>query len=168
MARKTTTYRVEDEGRDKGKLFLLTEMAASKGEAWATRVLLALMASNVDIPEDYKLLGMAALAELGMKVISGLKWHIAEPLLNEMMECVQRIVDPHQAAATTRVLFGEDGQPNPSGDYDIEEIHTRLMLRVEVWNLHMGFLEAVAQSLKGKFKSAPAKKAPSATKTSRE
>ena len=167
MARKTATYHVEDEGRDKGKLFLLTEMPASKGEAWATRVLLALMASNVDIPEDYKSLGMAALAELGMKVLSGLKWNIAEPLLNEMMECVQRVVDPKQASATTRPLFGVDGQVDPSGDYDIEEIQTRLMLRVEVWNLHMGFLEAVARSLKGKFKSAAAGKAPSVTKTSR-
>lgn len=167
MARKITQYRVEDEGRDKGKLFLITEMLASKGEEWATRVLLALVASNADIPDDYELLGMAALAQLGMKVLLGLRWDIVEPLLNVMMECVQRVVDPNQAAATTRPLYGADGQPDPSGDYDIEEIQTRLMLRVEVWNLHMGFLEAVARSLKGKFKSAAAVKVPSGTKTSR-
>lgn len=154
--RKTSTFTIprDDPGRDKGKTFLLTEMSASKGEAWAMRVLLALMGSNVQLPEDFETLGMAALAELGMKALAQLRWETAEPLLLEMMECVQFVGDPMKAAATTRPLWDSDGQPNPNGDYDIEEVATRLKLRMEVWKLHMGFLEAVAPSLTERLRAA--------------
>lgn len=154
MARKTQQYQVQDEGRDKGKIFLLTEMSAMQGEAWAIRVLLALMASNVQLPDDFKDLGMAALAELGLRMVSALKWEVAEPLLNEMFQCVKIVADPKRAFATTRDLV----------DNDIEEIGTRFKLRVEVWNLHMGFLQAVAPSLRGKSKATAAQS--SDTKTS--
>lgn len=153
MARKTAQYRVMDEGRDKGKLFLLTEMSAAQGEAWAMRVLLALMGSNVQLPEDFEQLGMAALAELGLKAVAGLKWEIAEPLLNEMLACVQIIPDPTKTFVHRELI-----------DSDIEEISTRLKLRVEAWNLHISFLQAVAPFLSGKLKVAAGKS--SGTRTS--
>ena len=71
--RKVAQYTVTDEGRDKGKVFSITEMSSSRAEAWATRVLLALMGSNADLPENFDELGMAGLAELGLKSIGGLK-----------------------------------------------------------------------------------------------
>lgn len=151
--RKTANYRVMDDGRDKGKLFLLTEMPASQGEAWAMRVLLALMGSNVQLPENFEQLGMAALAELGLKAVAGLQWEVAEPLLNEMLTCVRIIPDPTKTFVHRELI-----------DEDIEEISTRLKLRVEVWNLHMGFLQAVAPSLSGKLKATASKS--SAIKTS--
>lgn len=139
MSRKLANYTVDVVGRDKGKLFLLTEMSAARAEAWAMRVLLALMASNVEVPEGFDELGVAGLAELGMRSLSGLKWEVAEPLLAEMMECVKIIPDPNKTHVSRELI--ED---------DIEEVSTRLKLRVEVWKLHMDFLEAVAPSLFGK------------------
>ena len=53
MARKTATYIVESEGRDKGKQFLLTEMAVAKAEDWAIRAMLALVAVNRDDHLDF-------------------------------------------------------------------------------------------------------------------
>jgi hypothetical protein len=147
MARKIVNFTVTGEGRDKGKLFLLTEMTASKGEAWATRVLLALMASNVNLPENFADLGMAALAELGIRALSGLKWDVAAPLLAEMFDCIEIIPDPKKTHIH-RPLIEED----------VEEIQTRVILRMEVWKLHMGFLMAVIPSLEGTVKRAAGKK----------
>jgi hypothetical protein len=147
MARKIVNFTIAGEGRDKGKLFLLTEMSASKGEAWATRVLLALMASNVNLPENFADLGMAALAELGIRALSGLKWDVAAPLLAEMFDCIEIIPDPKKTHIH-RPLIEED----------VEEIQTRVILRMEVWKLHMGFLMAVIPSLEGTVKRAAGKK----------
>ena len=137
--RHTAMYKVTDKGRDEGKTFLLTEMSARQGEEWAMKVLLALMASNVNLPEGFENLGMAALAQMGLKALTGLKWEVLEPLLAEMFENIEIIPD----AAKTHVHRSliED---------DIEEILTRVKLRAEVWNLNMGFLAAVAPSLLGK------------------
>ena len=143
MARKTAQYTVPDEGRDKGKVFFLTEMSASRAESWATRILLALMGSNPNLPDNFSDLGMAGLAELGLKAIGGLKWEIAEPLLEEMMSCVQIMPNPAKPQVVRALV-----------ESDIEEILTRFRLRVEVWNLHMDFLSAVAPSFSKSMKSA--------------
>lgn len=145
MSRKLANHTVTEENRDKGKLFLITEMSSARAESWAMRVLLALMASNVEIPEGFEELGVAGLAELGMRSLSGLKWEVAEPLLAEMMECVQVIPDPKKTHVARPLI--ED---------DIEEVLTRLNLRVEVWKLHMDFLEAVGKSLSDKKPAAKA------------
>ena len=50
MARSISNYTVQDEGRDNGKVFVLTEMPASRAESWAMRALLALMANGVEVP----------------------------------------------------------------------------------------------------------------------
>lgn len=132
--RKTAQY-TATEGRDKGKVFLLTEMSAAHAESWAMRALLALVGGNAALPDNFEELGMAGLAELGIKAVSGLKWEVAEPLLAEMFECVQFIPDPSKTHVVRAIFEG-----------DIEEIMTRLTLRKEVWNLHMGFLQAVIHS----------------------
>lgn len=133
MARNTLTYTVIDENRDRGKVFLLTEMPSSKAEAWAMRALVALMGSGVDVPEGFQNLGMAGMAELGLKALSGLKWEIVEPLLSEMWDCVQIIPDPKRQNIV-RALIEED----------VEELTTRVKLRAEVWKLHTGFLKDAA------------------------
>ena len=136
MARATANYTVTDEGRDNGKVFVLTEMPASKAESWAMRALLALMASGVEVPEGFDRMGMAAMAEVGIRALSGLKWEVAEPLLAEMMECVQVMPDPGKPHVVRKLI-----------EEDIEEIATRVKLRAEVWKLHTGFLKAVAPSI---------------------
>lgn len=133
MARKELTYTAED-GRDKGKKFKLTEMGAAQAERWAMRALMALMKSGAEIPENFEKLGMSGMASLGLKAIAGLDWETAEPLLDEMMGCVQFMPDPAKPQVI-RALF----------DQDIEEIQTRLKLRLEVFKLHTDFLQAVGK-----------------------
>jgi hypothetical protein len=157
MARKIAQWTVTDEGRDKGKVFLLTEMPASRAEAWATRVLLALMGSNTNLPENFADMGMAGLAELGLKAIAGLKWEVAEPLLEEMLQCVQIIPSPGKPQVVRALV-----------ESDIEEILTRFKLRVEVWKLHMDFLQAVAPSFSTGIKSAAASMNRPNTRTSQK
>ena len=138
MARHTATYTVPDEGRDRGKVFLITEMPASRGESWAYRALLALIAGGVNLPEGFERMGMAGMAELGIKALSGLKWEVAEPLLAEMWECVEIIPDPAKPQVVRALI--ED---------DVEEVLTRTKIRAEVWKLHTGFLKAAALSVSG-------------------
>lgn len=129
-------FRVEDKGRDHGKTFLLTEMSAAQAENWAMRVLFALMKSDVQLPENVTELGMAGLAQFGLRAISGLEWQVAEPLLAEMFTCIKVIPDPTKTHVSRDLV--ED---------DIEEIQTRFKLRMEVFSLHTDFLQAVVPSI---------------------
>ena len=122
--RKTETITITDDGRDKGKMFLLTEMPAEKAEKWALRAFLALARSGVELPDDVQQLGMAGMAIVGLRALGGVQFSDAEELLDEMFECVQII----ESKITRR----------PTGD-DIEEIATRAQLRIEVLKLHAGF-----------------------------
>lgn len=156
MARNITNFTVVDEGRDKGKTFVLTEMAASRAESWAMRVLMALAAGNVDLPPGFERSGMAGIAQLGIKAISGLKWEVAEPLLAEMWECVQIVPDPTKPHIVRGLI-----------EEDIEEIMTRVKLRAAIWSLHTGFLTAVAPSISGQSPVTAGKKSMRNTQTSR-
>lgn len=152
--RAKATYTVTDENRDKGKIFLLTEMPASKAESWAMRAILALM-NDVKLPEGIgENMSMAAMAEIGIQALAKLKWEVAEPLLDEMWQCIQVCPDPSKPFVV-RPLIEED----------IEEITTRIKLREEVWKLHTGFLPAVGISKSG---ASTAKKTGPNTKTSRQ
>jgi len=134
MARNTIDYIVTDEGRDCGKKFKITEMDAFKGEKWAMRALLALMGERVDLPKGFEKKGMSGIAEIGLKMFSSLKWETAEPLIDEMMTCVQYMPDPGNPLIVRALFPG-----------DIEEIGTLFTLRKEVLNLHVGFSQAVAR-----------------------
>jgi len=136
MARTTANCTIQDEGRDHGKVFVLTELPASRAESWAMRALLALMASGVEVPEGFDRMGMAGMAEVGIRALSGLKWEVAEPLLAEMWSCVQIMPDPSKTHIVRNLI-----------EEDIEEISTRVKIRAEVWKLHTGFLKAVAPSI---------------------
>lgn len=126
MARKTKTITIDQENRDKGKVFVITEMPSAQGEAWAMRVFLALAGAGIDIPEDIASSGLAGVASMGIKALGALRWEVAEPLLAEMMDCVK--------------ILSPDGkiERKPLQD-EIEEISTRLMLRKEVLGLHLDF-----------------------------
>lgn len=143
MARQTANYTVTDDGRDRGKVFVITEMPASKAESWAMRALLALMAGGVEVPDGFERMGMAGMAEVGLRALTGLKWEVAEPLLAEMWECVQIMPDPSKPHVVRGLI-----------EEDIEEVVTRIKLRAEVWKLHTGFLKAVAPSISGQLAAA--------------
>jgi hypothetical protein len=126
--RKEVVVVISAEGRDKGKTFLLTEMPASQGERWAMRALLALARSGVEVPDDISNAGMAGIAALGLKAFMAVRFDEIEPLLVEMMECIQSLPDPANRDIRRRLV-----------ETDIEEIATRLKLRAEVLSLHTGF-----------------------------
>ena len=138
MARKIANYTAMAEGRDQGKVFLLTEMSASQAEAWAARAILALMRNGVELPEGFENLGMAGMAEIGIKALAGLRWEDAEPLLAEMWTCIQFIPNPVKPQLVRPLM--ED---------DVEEVQTRLALRMELWKLHVDFSKAAAPSISG-------------------
>lgn len=156
MARKVTTYIVNSDDRDKGKNFILTEMSAAQSEDWATRALLALGAANVDLPEGSLSLGMAALAEIGLKKLFAIDHDRLKPLLAELMGCVEYLPDPHKPSVTLRY---------PMFESQVEEAKTLFLLKWEVLKLHLSFLEAGSQST-SQPESAPAERIKSNTRMS--
>lgn len=128
MARKELRYQVSDEGRDKGKVFLIQEMPAAKAERWAIRAFLALGKNGIAFPEDALDAGFASLARFGIQLICQLPFEEAESLLNEMFDCVSIIPNPKSPDVIRSLI--ED---------DIEEIKTRLKIRGEIFKLHTDF-----------------------------
>lgn len=135
MARKQATVTISAEGRDKGKVFVLTELPAYEAEDWAGRALFALMNAGVEIPDNIAEAGLAGVAALGIKALTKLPYDSAKPLLDSMMKCVQ--IQPSPSVV------------RPLVDDDIEEVATLLTLRKEILGLHMDFSMAVAQSISG-------------------
>jgi len=133
MARKQITYTAQD-GRDKGKQFIITEMAARPAHKWATRALFALINGGADIPENVKEMGMAGIAAVGLKALNKISIDAAEPLLDELLMCVTVMPDPNKPQVI-RALFDED----------VEEPATYFKLQKEVLVLHMGFLQPAAK-----------------------
>lgn len=134
MARKTKTVTITSPGRDQGKSYILTEMPATKAEKWAARAFLALAKAGLDVPEEAAASGVAGFAAMGLDAIGKLNWEDAEPLLDEMMSCVQ--VQPSPGITRPLVEAADD----------IEEVMTLLTLRKELLELHLGFSLAAAPS----------------------
>lgn len=141
MARKTKLITIpKAEGnRDSGKTFLITEMSAAQAEKWALRALGAIANSGMEIPEEVMRLGMGTLVAVGFKGLLTMQFDEAEPLLDEMMECVVFVPDPKRPDIV-----------RPIDDEDIEDVTTRLSLRSEVFELHTGFSPAGFLSKLGK------------------
>lgn len=135
MARKNAIVTISAEGRDKGKVFVLTELPAYEAEDWAGRALFALMNAGVEIPDNIAEAGLAGVAALGIKALTKLPFESAKPLLDSMMKCVQIQPSP----SVVRPLVPDD----------IEEVATLLTLRKQILGLHMDFSMAVARSTSG-------------------
>ena len=132
MARKTKIVTIEAENRDKGKQFLITEMGAEPGEMWAFRALSAMAQGGLEIDETTKNMGMAGVFSLGLEALLRAPWNLLEPLLVEMFTCIK-----YHARAIDRDLI----------ESDIEEISTRMMLRMEVFKLHVDFSSGESPSI---------------------
>lgn len=136
MARKESRITITAEGRDHGKTFQIEEMSALQAEAWAYRALLALTNSGVDVPDDLLGGGMATVAAFGIRALTRLRYHDAEPLLAEMLGCVQICPDTRNQQIVRSMV------PN-----DIEEVATLVQLRVETFNLHVNFSQPADPSI---------------------
>lgn len=139
MARKTKQvlidYGTAETNRDFGKVFLLTEMAAEDAEWWAVEALSAVARSGVDLPDNIMGGGMQSIAIVGINAIMHINPKDVKGLFDEMMECVQVIPDPAKPKLVRDLMSG-----------DIEEVGTRLLIRKEVLDLHVGFSQLVGQS----------------------
>lgn len=116
------------DGRDKGKTFVINEMPCRKVEKWAARALLALARGGVDLDIDPMAAGMADLASLAIRSIPKLDFELAEPLLDEMMACVDIRPDPKNPQVQRQIV-----------ENDIDEVATLLKLRMAWIKLHTGF-----------------------------
>lgn len=143
MGRKVSRVTITAEGRDKGKLFVLTELPADQAERWAIRAFLGLIQSGADISPETLQGGMASLATMGIQALGGVRWETLEPLLEEMWSCIE--FQPPNAKILPQVI--PEGVNSP-----IEEVTTRLVLRLAVWELHTGFSVPVESPTSGQEK----------------
>jgi hypothetical protein len=145
--RKTSTLTITDKGRDEGKVFVLQEMSADQAERWAIRALLALTKAGVDLPAGAAEAGMAGIAASGLQALGQLDFATIEPLLTEMWECVR--YRHKEKGPLQSIVEGENSQ--------IEEVATRIQLRMAVFRLHTDFFSSEAAPPTGlKSKAAPA------------
>jgi len=128
------TVVIDDDNRDKGKTFVLTEMPAAQAEKWAIRIAMAMNRAGVDTGDVHGM-GMAAIAGFGLKALLNVNYYDVEPLLDEMWQFVQIMPDQRHPSIV-----------RPLVDDDIEEIQTRAKLRMDVLNLHISFSQPVGQS----------------------
>ena len=128
MALKTKQITIEN-GRDKGRVFLITEMSAAHADNWAMRALIALANGGVDLGDLSPQQGMMGMVRVALDALGRLKADDAIPLLNELLDCVQ--------------IIPEGGKPRPLNmDFnDVEDFTTLWRLRKEVFALHTDFLQ---------------------------
>lgn len=129
--RKKATIIITDEGRDKGKYYLLTEKPAIPATKWAIRALQAAIRAGVNIPDDIVSRGMEAVAAVGIQTLILMDFAALDPLMDELMECIEIIRDPIKNPTQAYPML-------PGGD-DIEEIATIVKLQREVISLHANF-----------------------------
>jgi len=151
MALKTLDVIIDDEGRDNGKRFRITELPAMQGAKWAMRALFALGRVGIDVPEGLKGGGMASIAYFGAQVLQTMRFDDAEPLLDEMMGCVQILPDAHHPTVIRPLVM------NGTGD-DIEEMATIFRLQKEAIGLHLDFFIRGVPSTGGTSETPPASK----------
>lgn len=131
----------DDPGRDRGKTFVVTEMAAIPAEEWAQRAYGAMVRAGLKAPQPGILTGMAAIAVYGVSALLSAPWTEVQPLMREMLDKCARIKE--EAFPLGRPLTEDD----------IEEVTTILRLREEAVKLHTDFsiaanvLAAVVQAM---------------------
>ena len=123
--RKKLDLKCPLEGRDKDKVYHITEMPSEAGEKWAFRALLALQNAGVQIPPELLGSGMAGIAYSSAQQFIGLQYREFEDLMDQMMTCVTF----KPSSNVERELIPDD----------IEEILTRVWLKTEILTLHTGF-----------------------------
>lgn len=129
--RRTKEVTITEDGRDKGKTFVLTELPAEEGEVWAMRAMELLERAGHAVTEEHKAHGMQGLA-LTMRApltIANAR-ALQDPSLDGMWKCVK--FQPANRDAPPQKLFADEA-------CQIEEWTTRLRLRMEFFRHVTGF-----------------------------
>lgn len=126
--RKIINFTIEKEGRDKGKVFQITEMSAVAGDRWATKVLFAIAKGDVVLPESISGSGFAGIARLGLQMLLLAPYDLVEPLLTDLTQCVKVVPDARNKNVVRDLI-----------DEDIEEFSTYADLREQAFKLHVDF-----------------------------
>lgn len=131
MARKEIPFIVEEEGRDKGKEFLITEMSAWDADSLAQDIFRAMGDSNYSsIPADIIAMGCAGLATVGLSVISASSPEVARQLRDRLMSTVDIVITSE----------GQRQQRKVNGSLDFEEVSTIRSLLDKVFQVNFDFL----------------------------
>lgn len=131
MARKTKLITIEDEGRDKGKVFKLIERSAYDAEKWALRLIEAGAKAGVSVV-GVAGGGVAALQAMGLEIFASISSIEREPLLDQLFESITIVRDPRHPEMSFPLI-------NTGDEQDIEEIKTLGLLQYEVIMLHGNF-----------------------------
>jgi hypothetical protein len=144
--RKIKTIKIDLEGRDKNKTFVIQEMSARQFEEWGFRAMGA-VAKSGPIPAGIMNAGMAGVFILGLQPILAAPWELVKPLLDEMFDTCLSIQSFVNGKELLRGAGTEKVRPvGPLTDVDMEEVLTRLFLRDQIFELHVGFSVAVIAS----------------------
>ncbi|HEC1649040.1 TPA: hypothetical protein R1156_000948 [Yersinia enterocolitica] len=135
MSRKQITYIVEDEGRDKGKEFIITEMSAWDAEELSEEIYRAMGHGEFNsLPSDVVSMGVAGLATVGISVLAAAPASVSRPISDRILSTVE-IVITNEGKDITRSI-----KP-----IDFEEISTIRTLKDKVFELNFGFLSLAAK-----------------------
>ena len=131
MPRKEIPFVVTEEGRDKGKEFIITEMSAWDADTLSQDIFRAMGDSNyTGIPPDVIAMGCAGLATVGLSVLSASSPDVAHKLRDTLMSTVD-IVVTHE---------GQRNQRKVNGTIDFEEVSTIRAVLDKVFQVNFDFL----------------------------
>lgn len=131
MSRKEISYIVTEEGRDKGKEFIITEMSAWDADELAQDIFRAMGDSNyTGIPADVIAMGCAGLATVGLSVLSASAPDVSRTLRERLMSTVQ-VVITHEGKTQMRKV---------NGSIDFEEVQTIRQVMDQVFKVNFDFL----------------------------
>lgn len=131
MSRKKIPFIVTEEGRDKGKEFIITEMSAWDADTLSQDLFRAMGDSNyTGIPADVIAMGCAGLATIGLSVLSASSPAIATMLRDKLMDTVEIVITAE----------GQRNQRKVNGTIDFEEVSTIRAVMDKVFQTNFDFL----------------------------
>lgn len=128
MSRKVSNVTIADDNRDKGKVFVLTELAALDAYKWGLKAISAMIRAGADLPEELLKMGMVGVLSAGVFRLGYVPFAELEPLHDELLSCIQYMPTPERPDVVRKLFVG-----------DVEEPTTYARLAKEVFYLHTGF-----------------------------
>ena len=119
------TKEVAGVGRDSARVYKITEMPAFRAEKWAIKALWLIAATGADLPSNLEHAPFGEFVRQGLTALFKVDFRDAEPLLDEMLNCVSIVT---KAGARPLIMLD-----------DFEDPRTILKIRKEVFELHTDF-----------------------------